>query len=47
MSRSNFNGGYRVYVGDINSRIERNDLQREFGQYGPVIDVYMGRKKDP
>lgn len=40
-------GGFRVYVGDIGKQIFREDLQKEFGQYGPVIDVYMGRRTDP
>ena len=38
-------GGCRVYVGDI-GRINRTDLEREFGQYGPVVDVWMGAKRD-
>ncbi|KAK3690940.1 hypothetical protein RRG08_021638 [Elysia crispata] len=38
-------GGYRVYIGDI-GRIKRTELEREFGQYGPVIDVWMGAKRD-
>ncbi|CAL1526325.1 unnamed protein product [Lymnaea stagnalis] len=40
-------GGFRVYVGDIGQRIGRTDLEREFGQYGPVTDVWMGRKREP
>uniref|UniRef100_A0A0B7A9G8 RRM domain-containing protein n=1 Tax=Arion vulgaris TaxID=1028688 RepID=A0A0B7A9G8_9EUPU len=39
-------GGYRVYVGDIGQRIGRTDLEKEFGQYGPVTDVWMGKKHD-
>ncbi|GFO00324.1 histone-lysine N-methyltransferase SETMAR [Plakobranchus ocellatus] len=37
--------GCRVYVGDI-GLIKRPELEREFGQYGPVIDVWMGSKRD-
>ncbi|KAK0058100.1 serine/arginine-rich splicing factor 3 [Biomphalaria pfeifferi] len=39
-------GGFRVYVGDLGSRIGRTDLEREFGQYGPITDVWMGRKRE-
>ncbi|XP_059178448.1 serine/arginine-rich splicing factor 7-like [Physella acuta] len=39
-------GGFRVYVGDIGTRIGRTDLEKEFGQYGPVTDVWMGRKRE-
>ncbi|CAG5129788.1 unnamed protein product, partial [Candidula unifasciata] len=40
-------GGYRVYVGDIGQRICKSDLEREFTQYGPVTDVWMGKKREP
>ncbi|RUS89837.1 hypothetical protein EGW08_002367 [Elysia chlorotica] len=38
-------GGCRVYVGDI-GYIKRTELEKEFGQYGPVIDVWMGANRD-
>ncbi|KAH9498421.1 Serine/arginine-rich splicing factor 3 [Bulinus truncatus] len=44
--RSSSDGGCRVYVGDLGQRIGRTDLEREFGQYGPVTDVWIGRKRE-
>lgn len=36
-------GGYRVFIGDLGSRIDRNDLDREFKYFGTLLDVWVAR----
>ena len=36
-------GGYRIFVGDLGSRVGKYELEREFDYYGPIIDVWVAR----
>ena len=36
-------GGYRLFVGDIGTRVGKYDLEREFDRYGPITDVWVAR----
>jgi hypothetical protein len=36
-------GGYRVFVGDLGSRVGKYDLERECQSYGPILDVWVAR----
>lgn len=36
-------GGYRVFIGDLGSRVGKLDLERELNYYGTVIDVWLAR----
>ncbi|XP_071495630.1 uncharacterized protein [Diadema antillarum] len=33
----------RLYVGDLNHDTTKEDIQREFGKYGRLVDVWMAR----
>lgn len=36
-------GGYRVFVGDLGSRVGKYELEREFQHFGPILDVWVAR----
>lgn len=36
-------GGYRVFVGDLGSRVGKYELEREFQNLGPILDVWVAR----
>lgn len=36
-------GGYRVFVGDLGSRVGKYDLEREFSYIGEITDVWVAR----
>lgn len=36
-------GGYRVFVGGVNPRCGRIDLEREFDRFGPIVDSWVAR----
>ena len=36
--------GYRVKVADLNTRINKYDLEKEFDQYGRVLDLILIRR---
>lgn len=36
-------GGYRVFVGDLGSRVGKYELEREFQGFGPILDVWVAR----
>ena len=35
--------GYRVFIGDLGSRVGKYELEKEFDYYGPVLDVWVAR----
>ncbi|CAI9725702.1 arginine-rich splicing factor 7-like [Octopus vulgaris] len=36
-------GGYRIFVGDLGSRIGKNELERQFKSFGPITDIWVAR----
>lgn len=36
-------GGYRVFVGDLGSRVGKYELERELEKFGPILDVWVAR----
>ncbi|GAB1598291.1 probable splicing factor, arginine/serine-rich 6 isoform X3 [Argonauta hians] len=36
-------GGYRIFVGDLGSRIGKNELERQFNSFGPITDIWVAR----
>ncbi|KAL4240347.1 hypothetical protein ACF0H5_001137 [Mactra antiquata] len=36
-------GGYRVFIGDLGSRIGKDKLEKEFKQFGPITDTWVAR----
>lgn len=35
--------GYRVFIGDLGSRIGKYEIEREFKSYGSITDVWVAR----
>ena len=35
--------GYRVFVGDLGSRVGKYELEKEFDYFGPICDVWVAR----
>jgi len=35
--------GYRVFVGDIGTRLGKYELEKEFKDYGPITDTWVAR----
>lgn len=36
-------GGYRVFCGDLGSRTNKYELEREFDSFGPLVDCWVAR----
>lgn len=36
-------GGYRVFIGDLGSRIGKYEIEKEFKQFGPITDTWVAR----
>ena len=36
-------GGYRVFVGDLGSRVGKYELEKDFEYYGQLLDVWVAR----
>ena len=36
-------GGYRVFIGDLGSRVGKYELEREFQSFGPIMDCWVAR----
>ena len=35
--------GYRVFIGDLASRVGKHELEKEFEYYGPITDIWVAR----
>ncbi len=35
--------GYRVFIGDLGTKVYKGELEREFDYYGGVKDVWLAR----
>lgn len=36
-------GGYRVFIGGVDPRVGKVDIEREFDRYGAILDVWVAR----
>ena len=46
MSRSlydKYHGGYRIFVGNVNARIGKVELEQEFERFGDIVDAWVAR----
>ena len=35
--------GYRVFIGDLGSRVGKYEIEREFKSYGTITDTWVAR----
>ncbi|KAA3676158.1 uncharacterized protein DEA37_0009508, partial [Paragonimus westermani] len=36
-------GGFRVFIGGVDPRVGKVDIEREFDRFGPIVDVWVAR----
>lgn len=36
-------GGYRIFLGDLGSRIGKHEIEKEFNEFGQMVDVWVAR----
>lgn len=41
--RGNEEDGYRLHVADLDSNVQKRDLERTFGKFGPLKEIWMAR----
>ena len=41
--RGNDDEGYRLHVADLDSNAQKRDLERTFGKFGPLKEIWMAR----
>ena len=39
----NAHKGYRIFIGDLGTKVGSDELEKEFEFYGPIIDVWVAR----
>ena len=38
-----FHKGYRIFIGGLNPKVTKYDIEREFERFGKVTDVWVAR----